>query len=81
VNYTHDANGALLKDGLRSYEFDAANSLADVTTGVGIDAPTTRYVHNALDQPLFKTEPLYAPVSCCHITCGGFRPNGLNPRY
>jgi RHS repeat-associated protein len=63
VNYTHDANGALLKDGLRSYEFDAANRLADVTTGVGIDAPTTRYVHNALGQRLFKTEPLYAPVS------------------
>jgi RHS repeat-associated protein len=63
VNYTHDANGAMLKDGLRSYEFDAANRLADVTTGVGIDAPTTRYVHNALGQRLFKTEPLYAPVS------------------
>jgi RHS repeat-associated protein len=63
VNYTHDANGALLKDGLRSYEFDAANRLADVTTGVGIDAPTTRYVHNALGQRLFKTEPLFAPVS------------------
>jgi RHS repeat-associated protein len=63
VNYTHDANGAMLKDGLRSYEFDAANRLADVTTGVGIDAPTTRYVHNALGQRLFKTEPLFAPVS------------------
>jgi RHS repeat-associated protein len=63
VNYTHDVNGAMLKDGLRSYEFDAANRLADVTTGVGIDAPTTRYVHNALGQRLFKTEPLYAPVS------------------
>ena len=63
VNYSYDANGALLKDGLRSYEFDAANRLADVTTGTGVDAPTTRYVHNALGQRLFKTEPLYAPVS------------------
>ena len=63
VNYSFDANGAMTKDGLRSYEFDAANRLADVTTGVGIDAPTTRYVHNALGQRLFKTEPLYAPVS------------------
>jgi RHS repeat-associated protein len=51
------------KSSLRSYEFDAANRLADVTTGSGIDAPTTRYVHNALGQRLFKTEPLYAPVS------------------
>jgi RHS repeat-associated protein len=63
VNYSYDANGAMTKDGLRSYEFDAANRLADVTTGVGIDAPTTRYVHNALGQRLFKTEPLFAPVS------------------
>ena len=58
-----DANGVLLRDGLRSYEFDAANRLGNVTTGVGIDAPTTRYVHNALGQRVFKTEPLFAPVS------------------
>ena len=63
VNYSFDANGSLLRDGLRSYEFDAANRLGNVTTGVGIDAPTTRYVHNALGQRVFKTEPLYAPVS------------------
>jgi RHS repeat-associated protein len=63
LHYTHDANGALLKDGLRSYEFDAANRLGNVTTGTGPDAPTTRYAHNALGQRLFKTEPLYAPVS------------------
>jgi RHS repeat-associated protein len=61
--FTYDANGALLKEGLRSYEYDAANRLADATTGAGIDAPTTRYVHNALGQRLFKTEPLYAPVA------------------
>jgi RHS repeat-associated protein len=63
VTYQYDANGALLKDGLRSYEFDAANRLAGATTGAGIDAPTTRYVHNALGQRLFKTEPLFAPVA------------------
>ena len=63
VNYTHVANGAMTGDGLRRYEYDAANRLANVTTGVGIDAPTTRYVHNALGQRLFKTEPQYAPVN------------------
>jgi RHS repeat-associated protein len=63
VNYSYDANGAMLSDGLRRYEFDAANRLANVTTGAGIDAPTTRYVHNALGQRLFKTEAQFAPVS------------------
>jgi RHS repeat-associated protein len=48
---------------LRRYEYDAANRLANVTTGSGVDAPTTRYVHNALGQRLFKTEPQFAPVA------------------
>jgi RHS repeat-associated protein len=63
VSYTYDANGAMLSDGLRRYEYDAANRLANVTTGAGVDAPTTRYVHNALGQRLFKTEPQFAPVA------------------
>jgi RHS repeat-associated protein len=63
VNYQTDANGAMLSDGLRRYEHDAANRMANVTTGIGVDAPTTRYVHNALGQRLFKTEPQFAPVA------------------
>ena len=63
VNYQTDLNGAMLSDGLRRYEYDAANRLANITTGVGIDAPTTRYVHNALGQRLYKTEPQFAPVA------------------
>jgi RHS repeat-associated protein len=63
IGYSYDANGSLLKDGLRSYELDAANRLANVTTGSDIDAPTTRYVHNALGQRLFKTEPQFPPVA------------------
>jgi hypothetical protein len=39
---------AMLSDGLRRYEYDAANRLSNVTTGAGVDAPTTRYVHYPL---------------------------------
>jgi hypothetical protein len=72
VNYQTDLNGAMLSDGLRRYEYDAANRLANVTTGIGVDAPTTRYVHNALGQRLFKTEPQYAPVASGSnpVSCG-----------
>ncbi len=52
-----DANGAMTSDGLRSYEFDAANRLAAMTVGAVDTSPTTRYGHNALGQRLFKTEP------------------------
>jgi RHS repeat-associated protein len=58
-----DANGALLKDGLRSYEFDAASRLAAMTVGAVDSSPTTRYVHNALGQRLFKTEPQFPPAA------------------
>jgi hypothetical protein len=40
-------SSSLLSHGLRRYEYDAANRLANVTTGIGVDAPTTRYVHHA----------------------------------
>jgi RHS repeat-associated protein len=63
VTYQHDANGALTSDGLRRYEFDAANRLAAMTVGAVDTSPTTRYVHNALGQRLFKTEPQFPPAA------------------
>jgi hypothetical protein len=63
ANYTLDANGAMTSDGLRSYEFDAANRLAAMTVGAVDTSPTTRYVHNALGQRLFKTEPQFPPAA------------------
>ena len=62
VAYTHNANGDLIGDGLRTFVYDPEHRLSDVTTGSGEAAPTTRYAHNALGQRVFKTEPLYAPV-------------------
>jgi hypothetical protein len=58
-----EANDAPLKDGLRSYEFDAANRLAAMTVGAVDTSPTMRYVHNALGQRLFKTEPQFPPAA------------------
>jgi RHS repeat-associated protein len=63
LNYQFNANGALTSDGLRRYEFDAANRLAAMTTGAVDTSPTTRYVHNALGQRLFKTEPQFPPAA------------------
>jgi RHS repeat-associated protein len=63
VTYQHDASGALTSDGLRRYEFDAANRLAAMTVGAIDTSPTTRYVHNALGQRLFKTEPQFPPAA------------------
>jgi RHS repeat-associated protein len=62
VAHTYDANGSLINDGLRSYEFDAGNRLAASTVGATDASPTTRYVHNTLGQRLFKTEPLFPPA-------------------
>ncbi len=62
VAHTYDANGSLISDGLRTYEFDAANRLAASTVGATDASPTTRYVHNTLGQRLFKTEPLFPPA-------------------
>jgi YD repeat-containing protein len=62
VTYGYNANGDLTSDGLRSFSYDAEGRLSAVTTGATDASPTTRYVHNALGQRVFKTEPLY-PLS------------------
>ncbi|NDZ12030.1 RHS repeat-associated core domain-containing protein [Variovorax sp. WS11] len=62
VSYGYNANGDLTSDGLRSFSYDAEGRLSAVTTGATDASPTTRYVHNALGQRVFKTEPLYPPA-------------------
>jgi RHS repeat-associated protein len=63
VTYSYNAAGDLLSDGLRSYQYDSEERLEKVTTGTGVDAPSTQYAHNALGQRVFKTEPLFAAGS------------------
>ncbi len=80
VNYTLNANGDLLQDGLRRFAYDPDGRLSAVTTGApaiptGVDdtSPTTRYAHNALGQRLFKTEPLYSPTTGDETNPGFFQ--------
>ena len=66
VNYTLDPAGNLTSDGLRSFAYDTTNRLSTVTLGstfVGTDTiagnelASQSYLHNALGQRVFKSEP------------------------
>ena len=50
-------------DGLHRYSYDSQGRLQSASTGQGVDAPTTKYAHNALGQRVFKTEALYSTSS------------------
>jgi RHS repeat-associated protein len=47
----------------KSHLSRTANRLAAMTLGAVDTSPTTRYVHNALGQRLFKTEPQFPPAA------------------
>ena len=57
VNYALDANGNLTSDGLRSFEYDAANRLAKVRILKDGEAASINYLTNAQGQQVFKSEP------------------------
>lgn len=57
VTFTLDANGSMTGDGLRTFEYDAANRLAKVSTPQHNDSVDIRYLHNALGQRVFRSEP------------------------
>ncbi|MGH6624940.1 MAG: DUF6531 domain-containing protein, partial [Burkholderiaceae bacterium] len=57
IHYTLDANGSLTSDGLRGFDYDAANRLSKVRLDKEGEASSIRYLHNALGQRVFKSEP------------------------
>ncbi len=57
VAYTLDAAGNLTSDGLRTFAHDANGRLAQVRIGLGMEEAATLYLHNALGQRVFKSEP------------------------
>ncbi len=57
VNYSLDANGAMTSDGLRTFEYDASRRLSKVKVFKDGEAASISYLHNALGQRVFKSEP------------------------
>jgi RHS repeat-associated protein len=57
VNYSLDANGAMISDGLRSFEYDESRRLSKVKILKDGEAAAVDYLHNALGQRVFKSEP------------------------
>ena len=57
VNYQLDANGNLVSDGLRSFDYNAENRLSKVEITKDGEAAKITYLHNAAGQRVFKSEP------------------------
>ena len=57
VNYALDANGAMTSDGLRSFDYDESRRLAKVRILKDGEGAQVSYLHNALGQRVFKSEP------------------------
>jgi RHS repeat-associated protein len=79
VTYQLDANGNLTSDGLRDYQYDAADRLAKTilgTTFVGTDTIAGNelarhsYLHNAQGQRVFKSEPQTEQTAPSETTLG-----------
>jgi RHS repeat-associated protein len=56
INYSLDENGAMTSDGLRSFEYDAAERMSKVRLMKAGEAASVTYSHNALGQRVFKSE-------------------------
>ena len=57
VNYSLDAAGNLTSDGLRTFDYDATNRHSQTTVSKDGEASKIIYLHNALGQRVFKSEP------------------------
>ncbi|MBC5765647.1 RHS repeat-associated core domain-containing protein [Ramlibacter albus] len=57
VNFSVDENGAMTSDGLRKFVYDDMNRLSRVEIVKDGEAAAVRYLHNALGQRVFKSEP------------------------
>ena len=81
VNYTLDAAGNLTSDGLRSFTYDASNRLAKVQLTQSPEAAKISYLHNALGQRVFKSEPQVAQTAPNASTLGTPFVNWLQSNF
>ena len=63
TRFSLDQNGNLTSDGLRQFDYDATNRLVRVQASAGNDAAKVSYLHNALGQRVFKSEPQHAQTT------------------
>jgi len=57
VTFSLDAASNLTSDGLRSFDYDEANRMAEARAYRGGEEARIRYLHNALGQRVFASEP------------------------
>ncbi|RYF43116.1 MAG: hypothetical protein EOO27_44590 [Comamonadaceae bacterium] len=57
IAYYLDANGSLTYDGQRELQYDSTGRLSAVRITRDQDSASVRYLHNALGQRVFKSEP------------------------
>jgi len=63
ITYSLDAAGNLTSDGLRLFDYDASNRLSQVMVSQSGEASKIVYLHNALGQRVFKSEPQVAQTA------------------
>ena len=70
VNYALDQNGNMTTDGLRVFSFDEANRHNQTTVTKDGEAAKITYLHNAMGQRVFKSEPQVAQTIPNETTLG-----------
>lgn len=63
ISYGLDTAGNLTSDGLRQFSYDPSNRLSQVQVGDDDEASKVSYLHNALGQRVFKSEPQVAQTA------------------
>jgi RHS repeat-associated protein len=81
VNYQLDAAGNLTSDGLRTFAYDATNRHTQTTVSKDGEASKITYLHNALGQRVFKSEPQTAQTLPNETVLGTSFTNWLKTNF